>query len=115
MGNPKGKWAKHRDVQSFIRQLELEYLVDIMVSFRWEARNAEKGRGLMTWIAVPIPFSDVPQGRYTMMGTIEGNMAGKRVDSQQIYYLSRLMVDLQIARTYGTGALENFTPPNPAT
>jgi hypothetical protein len=111
MGNPKGKWAKHRDVQNFMRDIENEYLVDIMVGFRWASRDKENNTGLMVWTARPAAGSDVPRGTYVVSGRVEGDMAGRKVDLQQIYYLTRLMVDLQIARTYGTSTLSNFTPP----
>lgn len=111
MGNPKGKWAKHREVQNYLRTIENEYLVDIMVGFRWASRDKDSNVGLMVWTARPAPGSDVPRGTYTVSGRVEGNMAGKKVDIQQLYYLSKLMVDLQIARTYGTDCVDSFTPP----
>jgi hypothetical protein len=108
--SPRAKWARYTDVARQWKQIETEYAVDIEVTYFNRGDTARGYRVLALYTARPLPWSDLPQGRYVNSGEVVVNRGSVSVDSQHMYLLSGLMHTLQLFRWYPTLLDEHFLP-----
>lgn len=97
-------------VNQFAREVEAEY--DVVLSWEYSARGEMNGRprALATATAYPLAWSELPLGRWAASGEIVQTSTGSRELKAHLELISRLMVDLQIARAYGVAECEHFIP-----
>ena len=101
---------RHDQVEIFSRQVEAEY--DVSLTWSYSPRDEWQGhpRALATLTAQPLAWSDLPMGRWVLSLEIIQTPTGAREVAAHLAAVSKLMVDLQMARSYGTSECEHFVP-----
>jgi len=96
------------------RWIEMEYLVELKWFYYPVQDIAGFPAALGTLWAVPLEGSSVPGKAYATSGTIISKRDSAAEERQHLDMMSRLMIDLQIAMTYGEREslyITSATPP----
>lgn len=101
---------RHDQVERFSRQVEADY--DVSLTWEYSPRGEQNGkaRALATLKAEPLAWSDLPVGRWFVSLEIIQTSTGAREVSAHLLAVSKIMVDLQMARSYGVSECEHFVP-----
>lgn len=103
----------HRDpracVEAFLREIEIEYEVDVTWSFR--ACPDFSGRPMTICIVKcePPPWSDDLGGGWELHDVWPDRIGMGKMAASQLRLLSKLALDLQMFRSYGLQECEYFT------
>lgn len=108
--NGNKRWAKFRDVAILWAAVEREHEVTIEVMYSVRSKEGRNTLLLATYTAVPLAWSECPQGCYVLSGEVSGDARAELVDQQHLLLLSKLNRELQLARAFPEWKSEYWLP-----